>query len=76
MASLIDVLRGGRAGAFRPIDAFQGAITLWAGVHGVTSLLISKSDFPWPPLDELTEGMCAVLLEGLLSDKARKKSRR
>ena len=32
--------------------AFTVACGLWAMVHGVTSLLISKPDFPWPPLEE------------------------
>lgn len=36
------------SGAFRPGDAFQIACTLWAGVHGITSLLIAKPNFPWP----------------------------
>lgn len=37
------------AGAFEPGDAFTVACTLWAGVHGMTSLLIAKPNFPWPP---------------------------
>lgn len=36
------------AGAFMSGDAFAVACTLWAGVHGMTSLLIAKPNFPWP----------------------------
>src|SRR5439155_15315958 len=37
------------AGAFARGDAFAVACSLWAGVHGITSLLIAKPHFPWPP---------------------------
>jgi AcrR family transcriptional regulator len=36
-------------------DAFTIACGLWAMVHGMTSLLIAKPDFPWPPLDEFIQ---------------------
>lgn len=42
------VQRGIDAGAFAPGDAFTIACGLWMGVHGITSLLISKPFFPWP----------------------------
>ena len=32
-------------------DPFTMSCGLWAAVHGVTSLLIAKPDFPWPPMD-------------------------
>jgi AcrR family transcriptional regulator len=35
-------------GSFVPGDSFATACTLWAGVHGITSLLIAKPNFPWP----------------------------
>jgi AcrR family transcriptional regulator len=34
-------------------DAFLATIGLWSAAHGLTSLLIAKPDFPWPPLDQL-----------------------
>lgn len=37
-----------RAGALVGDDAFAVACQLWAVVHGLTALLISKPDFPWP----------------------------
>ena len=33
-------------------DSFAMGCGLWAVVHGITSLLISKPNFPWPPLEE------------------------
>jgi AcrR family transcriptional regulator len=36
-------------------DAFLVACGMWATVHGVTSLLIAKPHFPWPPLDQLLD---------------------
>ena len=41
-------------------DAFEIACALWAGVHGVTSLLIAKPGFPWPKkfIDRGRESRC------------------
>jgi AcrR family transcriptional regulator len=36
-------------------DPFLVACGMWATVHGVTSLLIAKPQFPWPPLDQLLD---------------------
>ena len=36
------------AEVFAPGDPFAVACTLWAGVHGMTSLMIAKPSFPWP----------------------------
>jgi AcrR family transcriptional regulator len=41
--------------AFAPGDAFMIACALWMGVHGMTSLLISKPTFPWPKRNALIE---------------------
>jgi AcrR family transcriptional regulator len=38
-------------------DAFVIACGLWAKVHGLTSLLISKPNFPWPPVDVFLESL-------------------
>jgi AcrR family transcriptional regulator len=40
-------------------DVFTVACGLWARVHGVTSLLIAKPDFPWPPLEEFVAAVTA-----------------
>ena len=40
-------------------------MVLWAGVHGLTSLLISKPEFPWPEVDVIADRLCRALLYGL-----------
>lgn len=34
-------------------ESFTEALCLWAALHGLASLRISKPSFPWPPLDAL-----------------------
>src|SRR5205085_8012224 len=41
------------AGLLPRHDPFTVACALWPVVHGVTSLLIAKPSFPWPPLEDL-----------------------
>jgi hypothetical protein len=36
-------------------DPMLVSIALWASVHGITSLLISKPGFPWPETDALID---------------------
>ena len=48
------------AGVELPGDAFTIACTVWANAHGVVSLLISRPDFPWPPLDEFLKSSLLV----------------
>jgi AcrR family transcriptional regulator len=40
------------------------AVKMWAGVHGLTSLLISKPDFPWPDRAHLVDDHLTMLLRG------------
>ncbi|MCZ7530155.1 MAG: WHG domain-containing protein [Acidimicrobiia bacterium] len=42
-------------GIFPEGDPFTISCTLWASIHGLTSLMISNPDFPWPPLDDLLD---------------------
>jgi AcrR family transcriptional regulator len=61
-----------KAGAFRKElkDPDLVAQTMWAGVHGVISLQIAKSDDPWVPwraLKKRSETMLDALLRGLLN---------
>jgi AcrR family transcriptional regulator len=51
------------AGVFRPGDPFATACMLWAGVHGITSLLIAKPNFPWPKkfVQQGIEALCGGL---------------
>ena len=50
-------------GVFRRIDLSQTSQALWAGVHGITSLLIARPDFPWTEKDQtidlLIDSLCA-----------------
>jgi AcrR family transcriptional regulator len=46
-------------------DPFFVAVELWALVHGITSLLISKPDFPWPDRDALVDHLLDACLRGL-----------
>jgi AcrR family transcriptional regulator len=56
------------AGKIRHSDnALLVATGLWMLVHGITSLLIAKPDFPWPPLDELVDYNLGVHAAGLRS---------
>lgn len=46
-------------------DPFEVALVLWAGVHGLTSLLISKPWFPWPDRDALVDRLLDAQIDGL-----------
>jgi hypothetical protein len=60
------VQRAMDAGLIVDGDAFAVTVQLWAAVHGMTSLLIAKPDFPWPPLDALVDGVLAMCAFGLV----------
>ena len=63
---LVDaVQRATESGDFRPVDAAFAATALWTAVHGITSLLISLADFPWPDVDALVDHVCDVQIRGL-----------
>ena len=49
-------------------DAFETATILWTTAHGLTSLLISKPNFPWPPVPELVERTLDVLGAGIFGE--------
>ena len=53
------------AGQIREGDPFLVTIGLWMVVHGLTSMLISKPDFPWPPVDDLIAHVLHTALVGL-----------
>ena len=63
---LVDaVQRAIESGDFRPVDAAFAATALWTAVHGITSLLISLPDFPWPDVDALVDHVCDIQIRGL-----------
>ena len=54
------------AGKFRSNDAEMISQTLWTGVHGVTSLLITHcKGFPWIDHDKLTHSVVDTMLRGV-----------
>jgi len=46
-------------------DPIHVSLVLWAGVHGLTSLLISKPEFPWPEIDVIADRLCRALVYGM-----------
>lgn len=53
------------AGIFRSVDVDMTAQSLWAAVHGVTSLLIVHDDFPFVAKNRLIEHTIETMLRGL-----------
>jgi AcrR family transcriptional regulator len=53
------------SGAFGPIDPFMAAIVVWSAVHGITSLLVTAPNFPWPDLEQTIETVLDSQLGGL-----------
>ncbi|MGH9227260.1 MAG: TetR/AcrR family transcriptional regulator [Acidimicrobiales bacterium] len=56
---------------FRPgfTDAYRLAIGFWARVHGLTSLLIAKPQFPWPADREaFVDEYARICLAGVVRD--------
>ena len=53
------------AGLTRSNDIEAIAQTLWAGIHGVTALLVAKCGFPFIERTRLVESTIDVLIEGI-----------
>jgi AcrR family transcriptional regulator len=63
---LESVQRAADAGALAAgTDPVMAAMALWAGAHGITSLLIAKPDFEWPDRDQLVDHVLATVAKGL-----------
>jgi AcrR family transcriptional regulator len=54
-----------QTGRFASKDAELTSQVLWAGAHGLTSLLIVQRDFPWVDRNALISRMLDVLISGL-----------
>jgi len=54
-----------KAKQFRETNVEAVTQMMWAGGHGITSLLISMPDFPWVKKDELIDLMIDTLIDGL-----------
>ncbi|MBA2326781.1 MAG: TetR/AcrR family transcriptional regulator [Actinobacteria bacterium] len=63
------------AGLLRPgLEPFLVATGLWAAAHGMTSLLISLPEFPWPDVDTLVDHVCESMTYGLGRPDQRKQA--
>ena len=54
-----------RAGKFHNVDVDTASQSLWAGVHGVTSLLIANKKFPFVERNKLVNMVVETLMKGL-----------
>ncbi len=55
-----------QAKKFRRVDAETASQVLWAGVHGITSLLITQGGFPWRDREKLIKQTISTLISGFL----------
>ena len=55
------------SGALRPGDPVITAVTLWSGLHGLVSLLITAPNFPWPDRDQMIAHVLETQMRGLLA---------
>ncbi len=46
-------------------DPIQLSLQLWAGVHGLASLMMDKPLFPWPSIEDVVDGTVCQLGWGL-----------
>lgn len=53
------------AGKLPAMNVELAGQTLWAGIHGITSLLITKSWFPWVGRDKVIHSTVDTLVSGL-----------
>jgi len=53
------------AGKLKVKDAELASQVLWAGIHGITSLLITHEHFPWVGKDKLIRSTIDTLIDGL-----------
>jgi len=56
-------------GVFRRLDLSQTSQALWAGVHGIASLLIARPDFPWVEKDQTIDLLIDSLCAGFAKDE-------
>jgi AcrR family transcriptional regulator len=54
-----------KAGKMPAMNVELAAQTLWAGVHGITSLLITHRDFPWVGREKVIHSTVDTLVAGL-----------
>lgn len=59
------VERAMAAGQLAAGDPFTVTLQLWAAVHGLTSLMITKPEIPWPPVADIVDGVLDMCAFGL-----------
>jgi AcrR family transcriptional regulator len=52
-------------GLLRPVDVNLASQALWAAIHGITSLLIVHTHFPWTDKEKLIDKVIDTMIEGL-----------
>ncbi len=67
--SLVDAVQDCVDAGHLDRDAFEAATIMWTAVHGVTSLLIAKPNFPWPPVEVLVEQMLEMVRGGIFVER-------
>jgi AcrR family transcriptional regulator len=67
MRLVLAVQRCIESGQLRQEDPMMVAITLWSGLHGLVSLLISAPNFAWPDRDALIDFVMDAQMRGLLA---------
>ncbi len=60
------------AGLFKTNDVDLATQTIWATIHGVTSLQIQKPSFPWVPQKKLIAQVIDAVVDGLARDDDKK----
>jgi len=48
------------------VDAFTTALHIWADIHGLTSLLVTRPTMPWPDLDRFIDEHLALCVRAHL----------
>jgi len=69
------VQAGMESGALAPDDPVLVALGLWATVHGITSLLITKPQLPWPDVDQLVDHVVSMCVKGLAAPQRKRSVR-
>jgi AcrR family transcriptional regulator len=65
-ACLRDCIAAGvKAGKLRKVDPDVAARAAWAGIHGITSLLIAHDHFPWGDKKAVINATLDTLVDGL-----------
>jgi AcrR family transcriptional regulator len=53
------------AGVLKDVDPSLAASSMWAGIHGITSLLISHEAFPWGDRKKVIDFLIESMIEGI-----------